>query len=262
MNEEQEAVKNFQENAVKRITILMPIAHHMHPTTSRCLDFFCQLVELDIVIIRVSGFSEVARARNRVASSALETVEARGGVVLWLDADMVILNLATLLLHIQLVESTGKAISGRYVQRNNPTKVAACLDPNETRKQFFHPLSEDDSIEATMNPVQSGMGCLMMPAELFVRQTRAAPSNVTKSGTHEGKDLYFREYLVCCPRFIEKEGQHFMLSEDFDYCSKIEGGAWLAHVRNGSSWSFLDYGHIAEKVLEHAPDHTSFRYDR
>src|SRR5690606_26139454 len=84
---------------------------------------------------------------------------------------------------------------------------------------------------------------------LFLQQMSSSPKGMR--WLPDGRSLV--ENIVCCPRIIEdvhataRSGtkQFAMLSEDFDYCSRIPSGAWMPRFDDGSS---LDYGHIITQV--------------
>lgn len=214
--------------------------------------------------------SEVSRARNYVATIAAPEVRRKGGLVLWLDADMVI-SPHTVLLQAEIVAQTGKNISGRYVTRKDPSRIAAShIDP-----AFFYldrcggPIKiskpvkiGNESYIIELTRCMTGMGCLMMTADAFLDQFESSYSSFR---TENNKEI--EEKLVCCPQIVEDPNHHGgyqMMSEDFTYCLSTIDGVWMAKVFiKADSYNFLDYGHIAEKTLMHEPNKESvFRDDR
>ena len=160
------------------LTILSPVAKYRHPQCYTSISMLADSGLYDIALVECFGFSEVARARNYVASKGLDIVRARGGLVFWLDADMVIPNIHMFQLHAELALESGKAISGRYVTRQRPDKLAASLDEEEKRTAFNF---EYKGMKVELTPTLSGLGCLMMPASLFVRQVTASPHALLKN---------------------------------------------------------------------------------
>jgi hypothetical protein len=227
------------------LTILMPVAVARAELTDQSIARLLSYGAFDVQLIEERGCSEVARARNRVATKALKPVGKRGGVVLWLDADMVA-EPKTVLLHAQLSMKLGTAISGRAVMRSDPNKVAASLAENEQRTR-----EEVQTEYGTVQliPILCGMGCLMMPAHLFLEQAERGPWMQRDDGT--------REALVCCPRIQEHATKgHVMVSEDHAYGERIPGGAWLAKVTHANGITWLDYGHVITVPAFPAPgDH-------
>lgn len=248
------------------LTILTPIARARAPQSGHSLEALQASGLFDLALVECFGFSEVARARNQVASLAVEPIRARGGLVLWLDADMTF-DVDTLYLHAQVVMHTEKAISGRYIKRQDVTAIAAAREEASTRQpeatSFRLAVGEESVIHeftVELEPAMTGMGALMLPAWMFLQQADSVPTCRRKE---KGKD--FLERIVCCPRVIAHPRHgHVMLSEDFDYCQSLPGGAWLCEVndlRSGNR-SWLDYGHLAEQVVGHAPKRHVFRDDR
>src|SRR5690606_18696172 len=148
--------------------ILMPIASHKAPSTERSIAAMDR-EKYDISVIEVVGYSEVARARNHVATGAAEHVKVND-LVFWLDSDIVI-NPRTFDRHVELVLASrrfglhGLAISGRYVNRRTTNRIAASHDEFELRS----PINMDDK-GVVLLPMMVGMGCLMMTGGLFLQQ--------------------------------------------------------------------------------------------
>lgn len=220
------------------ITILSPVAFRRHPLNQKTIN------ELDdcgeVVLFEVHGISEVSRARNAVATNAVEHVRENGGMVLWLDADMTapkgtIRNLA------QASLLTNRAISGRAVMRSDPLKVAASLEESTKREEYEQTIG---TTTIRLSPILAGLGCLMMPAQLFLDQIDRSPKMFRPDGRVE--------FLVCCP-LIEQHPTmgHVFVSEDHAYSRTIDGGAWLARATVGSEVEWFDFGHVVERVALH-----------
>jgi hypothetical protein len=228
------------------LTILMPVAVARHELTDASIARLLSSGMFSVQLIEQRGCSEVARARNLVATKAIKPIEKRGGVVLWLDADMVA-EPKTVLLHAQLAMEFRLAISGRAVMRSDPNKVAASLAENEQRERRTM-ATEIGTVD--LIPILCGLGCLMMPAHLFLEQAERSPWMLRDDGT--------REALVCCPRIQEHPTKgHVMVSEDHAYGEQIPGGAWLAKLTHASGSTWLDYGHVISAPAFAAPgDHS------
>lgn len=223
---------------VPLIIFLTPMSSHRHPKQEDSLRVLASC-GFDFQLVEVRSVSEVARARNMVATKARHVVEANPGcLVMWLDADMVILSPQTFLAHIRTVQKTGKAISGRYVRRQNTSRVAAAIDDAEHRQ----PIALNDTTRIV--PVRSGLGCLMMTDKLFLQHLYEVPTGkIIEHG------IAHTEYLVCCPRLVQIEDGYSMLSEDFDYCDTLPGGAWFYEEKlQAGVYQTLDYGHVTEIV--------------
>jgi hypothetical protein len=227
------------------LTIWMPVAVARAELTDASLARLLTYGAFDVQLIEERGCSEVARARNLVATKAIKPIGRRGGVVLWLDADMVA-EPKTVLLHAQLAMQLDTAISGRAVMRSNPNKVAASIAENESRTAREH---QTDFGVVQLTPILCGLGCLMMPAHLFLEQAERSPWMLRDDGT--------REALVCCPRIQPHATKgHLMVSEDHAYGEQIPGGAWLAKLTHASGTTWLDYGHVISVPAFPAPgDH-------
>lgn len=236
------------------IHVLSPIAHHRHPQADRSLkDLIRQMSHLEWKLWEVTGRSEVTRARNHVASAAYSEVK-EGDLVFWLDADIVIRPL-TFALHMMMVEETSLAISGRYVRRQDPSRIAASWDDQDERLGFSRALT---SGQTTFYPIMCGMGALLMTAKKFFQQADASPEGLTKM--RNGREV--REKIVCSnPIIPTKEGHYAMLSEDFDYCSRIPGGVWIPQFFVEGMPCSLDYGHVVEQVV-FSSGPVSFKDDR
>jgi hypothetical protein len=229
----------------EKITILSPVASYRHPFNAHAIQTLHEY--FDIELIQVHGRSDVTAARNEVATLAYPRIKERGGLVLWLDADMTIKDLATFKLHIQLTKMSGRAISGRAVTRNDHTKVACTIDPCEDRDPE-ECLLDTSGLLARLTPIVPGLACLMMPAELWLNQADDRPVKLEKG------EIVTR--YVCCPYVLDgespEEGSEYV-SEDNAYCMSIEGGAWYAAITDTfNETNYLDYGHIAERILMHS----------
>jgi len=244
-------------NTRTQLTILSPVAKYRHPKNHKTIETIGTSGHFDVALVEAFGFSEVARARNIVASKAEEHVRNVGGLVFWLDADMVLPNIEVFLLHVACVRASDRAISGRYVVRQDESRIAASR--HEFRQRPHEEYDIGSNMKLTLEHALCGMGCLLMTASMFLDQLEAVPTCFRKENGEE-----FRERLVCCPRIEEHPTSgHVMISEDYDYCRSIENGTWLAHISNGESLnSWLDYGHVAEKTLMHSPKPHTFRDDR
>lgn len=217
-----------------RITILQPIARYRHYLNQQSLDmllaqplyFNGELISFEIV--SVVGFSEVARARQRVAAGAFEHIRTNeNSLVFWLDADIVIESIKTFLRHVKAVMNTGAAISGRYVMRQSETMAAKLDDDHQT----YHQIGEWH-----LTRVLAGMGALLMPANIWLDQYFAAPQ--CKENGREGA-------LICYPHIIEINGGPVMISEDYHYCKTVPGGVYFASNDDGH----INYGHVTERVV-------------
>lgn len=236
------------------ITILSPVAKYRAEQNSKSIQLLAECGHFDIALVEAFGFSEVARARNHVATRAYAPVKERGGLVLWLDADMVIPSLPAFCIHVEAVLETSAAISGRYVTRQDETKIAASVDDDDERPLKVLRLPKVLNSTLTLTPAMTGLGCLLLPSCLFIEQVEKSPYFKKADGT--------KEYLVCCPSIIKKDDHHVMISEDFAYCRTL-GGVWLGHVdMPDGNETYFDYGHIAERVLMHALIPHLFRDDR
>lgn len=228
--------------------ILSPVAKYRHPQNHASIRALAECGHYDVSLYESLGISEVARARNHVAGNAYPRVKEEGGLVFWWDADMVLPSLDTFFLHDHVVKETSLAISGRYVTRQDQSRVAASLDEKEKRTRRTRTTEKDLTIQLT--PLMAGLGCLLLPAEEFLLQYENSPL-----------DDCGEKRIVCCPRVElyregegEEEDRYVMVSEDFDYCRSLPGGAWYAHVqaKGGSFESFLDYAHMVERPAMHA----------
>jgi hypothetical protein len=240
------------------ITILSPVGSYRHPNNYTFMNALAGCGHFNVRLFEVFGISEVARARNFVASLGYEHIKKVGGYVFWLDADMALTSLDVFMLHLSVVRLTQKAISGRYVRRQDDSKLAASLDENEKRGTLK---VEGDAFAVTLTPAMTGLGVLLMPAKLFLDHADNSPVCERKE-----KGIDFREILMCCPTIEQNDSSGFaMVSEDFDYCSKIEGGSWLVevHLKQSGERVYLDYGHMAERMLLHNPNKShTLRDDR
>ncbi len=248
------------------LTILSPVASTRAPENYRSLERIAGCGRYDFDLVEVVGLSEVARARNRCVSQAYNIVKSKGGLVFWWDADMVLMHLETFHLHALLATRLQLAISGRYIVRQEVGRIAASIDEFEERVPFTETV---EGMAVRLDPVLSGMGCLMVPSAIFLESADSSPIAMLKEG---GKEI--KEYLACCPRIVQNETNknYAMLSEDYDYCKnhlKKDGkpcGVWLAYVTIGTdapTVSYLDYGHLTRQILLHDTTKPSeFRDDR
>lgn len=248
---------------MQRLIILSPVGSYRHPRNAASIANLGQSFEISLS--ECFGYSEVSRARCEVARLAAGAIaEDPDCQVLWLDADMVV-DVGTVLLQSELVRKINRPISGRYVRRQDETRVAASRpDPgsNYLRKWDTHDELKTDFGPAvvTLSPTLTGMGALMLPGPQFTEQYNCSPLSRSKVN---GEAIESR--LICCPRIIpdpnDKDGFQ-MLSEDFDYCNQLSRGTWLAEIKGENYSSWLDYGHVAEKVLMHSPKRHTLRDDR
>lgn len=224
------------------IHILSPISHHRHPQADRSLkDLIRQMSHFEWKIWEVTGRSEVTRARNHVATAAYPEVK-HDDLVFWLDADIVIKPL-TFAMHVALVAETELAISGRYVKRQDPSRIAASWDDEDKRTKFTRQHLTVGSVD--FFPIMCGMGALLMTGPTFILQADTSVEGKTKS--RDGR--VFREKIVCSNPIVTKNGDPVMLSEDFDYCSRIPDGVWMVQYEVGGKPVSLDYGHVTEQVI-------------
>ncbi len=219
------------------ILVLSPVAKYRHPLNGQSLQQMGQVANLEL--IECFNHSEVSRARQVVASGGYKRLMQMAeqlkapDFVLWWDADMVCHNLDSFRRHIQAVEETGLCISGRYPMRQKQS-IAASQDELSLRKPM-------EMNGWQLEPVLSGMGCLLMPAVVFRDQTAKSPY---QRPAREGEP---GQYLVCAPRIVEHERTGWaMISEDYDYCMSLErmgsGGVWFAS-REGRH---INYAHMVE----------------
>lgn len=207
------------------VVILQPLAARRHPANQAAIDMIRTYARVHLC--EAVGYSEVARARQLAAARGAEVTSqlltfAQTVLVLWLDSDMSV-TFDTFERHANAVRNTEKAISGRYVKRNYPSELAASGD--HTREACVHR-------DYRLTPVLAGMGALLMPADVFMRQYQNSPP------ARNGR-------LICCPRIEEHDGETVMVSEDFDYCRSVPGGVWYAE-KDGEQ---VDYGHVTEVTL-------------
>ena len=73
---------------MEALTIVSPVAKYRHPRNEDFIATLASCGAFDVRLAEVYGFSEVARARCMAATKAYPIVKERGGLVLWLDADM------------------------------------------------------------------------------------------------------------------------------------------------------------------------------
>ncbi len=233
------------------LTILSPVARERHHLNLATIQALANSGHFDLRLIECHGFSEVARARNRVATLGEPIIRKHGGLVLWLDADMTA-DVQTVYMHAQAVLHTSLAISGRAVTRQDARRLAASTHENETRepKRFGMMAGK---VSGKLEPVLAGLACLMMPGEVFLEHSDRAPRERRKDRT---------DILLCCPRIeVHPDMGHVFISEDNQYSRELQNGTWMAELEqvNGhgsdgnvlTSTTWLDYGHVAERVLAH-----------
>ena len=228
------------------LTVLSPVARSRHPSNAETLKELAYHWGSSFDLVEVFGFSEVAAARNHVATEAVPIVQRKAGVVLWLDSDMVA-DVETVILHAQVVQATDKVISGRAVMRRNPQALAASLYEREERHPTISVLHEKE-MTVRFQPILAGMACLMMTSIVFLDHMQSVPTQT------QGKKV---KYLATCPRIERhKEMGSVFISEDHAYSIDLMhwGGPWLAEIqKKDGAVSWLDYGHILEQVGMHAP---------
>ncbi len=218
------------------LTIISPVANTRSNRNRLSIDLLKK--HYDVKVFEVFNVSEVARARNIVATMAWEHVEKVSGLVFWLDADISLLDIETFNLHVECVISTGHPISGAYVTRQDKSNLAHRVTSLVSTTHQLNPGRTVDLVKS-----YTGLGCLLMNSSTFLKQLHGSPFRNVVVG---GKKI--REYFVCCPR-IEKDvnGEDTMIGEDFDYCRSL-GGVFLTTVRgpHGEVISILPYGHTGE----------------
>jgi hypothetical protein len=182
--------------------------------------------------IVVEGMSDIVQARNLAASYAalrLDSMPA-DSVVCWLDDD-VIGSPELMQQHLRILDAAAAAgagaVSGRYVSRRNPQELACTRDAGRSVLR---------TSAADLEPVFAGLGCLAQTAESFLEQFENAPIREQGSEPVEVR-------IMCCPQTEPVDGGRVRyFAEDYDYCSKVPGGVYLAP-------SAVRYGHVCPMVL-------------
>lgn len=227
--------------------VLSPVAKYRHPENFQSLQRMNNHANIELV--ECFNHSEVSRARQVVASSGyrrlMQLADEKNvpDFVLWWDADMVMHDEQSFLRHIEAVNDTGLNISGRYPMRQKQ-RLAATQDKLRN-SMTMHGWE--------LEPVLSGMGCLLMMSNVFRDQVLSSPLSKPADGLHQ--------YLITCPQIIkadEPEVGWVMLSEDFVYCRHLEkyGGVWYAKRQGEKGVEHIDYAHMVERPMASLPsDH-------
>lgn len=234
------------------LTVLSPVARARHPRNLQTLNALAN--EYPLRLCEVHGLSEVSRARNFCATYAEPIVRERGGLVLWLDDDMTV-HPQEFFLHARVVAELGHVVSGRAVTRQNGGVLAASILQGDEREPIESAICGGEWT-VRLDPVLAGLACLLMPAEVFLKHLDTRPRQ-KRATAPPGRPLV--EILATCPRIEPHEEMgHVFISEDNCYSlDLIELGhgphlAELKHTETGAQ-SWLDYGHVAEQVMQHAP---------
>lgn len=212
---------------MQALTILTPVYRDIHGHTQAAIKKLRGTV--DVRLVTVMGLSCVTQARIAVATKAVQTRMVDDDTpVLWLDSDMVfdVTTIQNQLSALRDLEAHNvKAIAGLALKRN-AEELAVFGD--ETRKSIQH------EKWGNVVPVFAGMACLMMPGHEFLRIVDTSPTEYTAEGEPA-------RHIICCPRV--KYGQYGarFVSEDFDYCSRIDNGVWCLNA--------VQYGHVSERVI-------------
>ena len=228
-----------------KLHILQPIYNLPERETKDCIDDLAGA--FDCRLYQAQGFSDVARARQEVATKAFEHNEiSEGDVVLWLDGDNVIdVDSAKAMVSLCGAEGGGFPVLANYVKRNEPSQLVGVINQSAPSKFVSNELGF-----FTLRPLSGGgMGCLFLPARMFLNQIMASPLGGVNS-----------RRLICSGGIRYVKGAAHYIGEDVDYYLRLESPVYWPALQEDKNWKnpnglrYIVSGHKVSRIAYPALD--------
>lgn len=229
--------------------VLLLVPSYIRPDlrTHMCID---QCIQCGAEIVASFGCSDIALHRCIVAGRAYAQIQRNPGkytYVVWIDDDMTFgpPHLAFMREQCRQMQT---AVTGLYCKRGNPNvlciRAITEMDPPiEPRRVILASLPDGSDASAVVfdsYPVTSGMGCLMLSVEHFVKHCEAVPQ--IRATSTDGS-VVMTPGICAAGMCDDRDGTLGWVSEDQDYTENL----W---ARDIGLWTCpIVFGHVSELPL-------------